>query len=191
MKTTTFIQNQLTNINTLFQDIVGGFSDQEWIARPAAGHNLVGYTAWHIPRIQDSFVQLWMRGIPELAHGAQWQQWQPLKRLGVGAGITLEQADEIAHTVQRADVLTYAAAVHQEITGWLNTIDDHDLDQIPDAAQHLAAYPEYQTPGFHKDTDGLLNKPIWNIFMRPCIGHVHRHLGELEVVKSVLRNQRP
>jgi AraC-like DNA-binding protein len=191
MKTTTFIQNQLSHINTLFQDIVGDITDREWITRPAQGHNLAGYTAWHIPRIQDSFVQLWIRGIPELAHGEQWQQWQHLKQSGVGVGITLEQADEIAHTVHRADVLTYAADVHQEITGWLKNLDENDLDQIPDVAQHLAVYPEYLTPGFHKETDSLYHKPIWNLFLRPCIGHVHRHLGELEVIKSVLRTRQP
>ncbi len=33
----------------------------------------------------------------------------------------------------------------------------------------------------------MLNQPTWNLLMRPCIGRIHRHLGELQLAKAVLR----
>ena len=187
MNTILFLQKQLSNIHTLYQEIVGDLSPQEWTSRPVEGQNLPGFTAWHLPRTQDSFIQTWIRGIPEVAHGERWMDWQRFIPYGIGAGITIEDADEIAHTVNRADVLAYENEVHQEIIAWLNALDENSLDQIPEAVRHLALYPEYQTPGFHEDTDSLLNQPEWALFIRPCIGHVHRHLGELQAVKFFLR----
>jgi hypothetical protein len=190
MNTTLFLQKQLSNIHSVFQEIVGNLNDQEWTSRPVPGQNLPGYTAWHLPRTQDNFVQTWIRGIPEVVHSERWMHWQRFKRFGIGAGITVEEADEIAHTVNRADVLAYADDVHHEIIGWLNELDENSLDHIPEAARHLSLYPEYQTPGFHKDTDSLLNQPEWALLMRPCIGHVHRHLGELQAVKVFLQTNK-
>ena len=90
---------------------------------------------------------------------------------------------------KRADVLEYANTVHQEISTWLKELDEGDLDQIPNIPQHLSRYPEYQTPGFIEEASGLFDQPIWSQLMRPCIGHIHRHLGELEVVKNILRTR--
>ena len=187
MNTTLFLQKQLSNIHSVYQDIVGDLNEQEWTSRFMPGQNLPGYTAWHLPRTQDNFIQTWIRGIPEVAHAERWNHWQGLKQFGIGAGITVEKADEIAHTVQRSDVLAYAADVHQAIIAWLKELDETGLDQIPEAVRHLSPYPEYQTQGYHADTDSLLNQPAWALLIRPCIGHVHRHLGELQAIKSILR----
>jgi hypothetical protein len=60
---------------------------------------------------------------------------------------------------------------------------------VPDVAAHLALYPEYQTEGYHTEMSGLYQQPTWTLFMRPCIGHIHRHLGELQLAKALLRAQ--
>ena len=187
MNMTTFLQNQFSNIQVNYQSIAGDLTDQEWVCRPAPGQNMLGYTAWHIPRTQDFIIQSWIRGLPEVAHSDRWTCWRSLKRLGFGAGIPLAGADEIARTVRRVDVLAYMSAVLQEIMAWLQEMDDTDLDQIPDPARHFSSFPEYQTPEFHEEADDLLNQPVWLLLMRPSIGHVYRHLGELESIKSILR----
>lgn len=187
MNTVAFIENQLVNIHNLYHEIVADFTEQEWTARLAPNQNLIGFTVWHMPRTQDSIVQLWTRGIPEVFHEARWSNWQSLQRLGIGTGVTQSEADEIAATVHLSETLAYEEAVHKEILTWLRQLNDTDLDQIPDIAAHLAEYPEYQAKGFRAETDAMRGQPIWNLFMRPCIGHLHRHLGELALLKAMLR----
>lgn len=187
MNAISYLEQQLTNIHAMLRAIAGDLTDEEWVARAAPGLNFLGATVWHIPRTQDLHVQTWIRGVPQVAHRERWAHWQPLQRLGTGAGISLAEADEIARSVRRAEVLEYAAAVHEETQHGLRDLNDTDLDQVPDIAGHLAPFPEYQTPGFVAEARGLFNQPIWAQLMRPCIGHVHRHLGEVEVLKEFLR----
>jgi hypothetical protein len=189
LNTVLYLEKQLANIHALFHDIAGDLTEQEWGSRLAPDQNKVAYIVWHIPRTQDNFVHLWMRGIPEVFHSPRWAHWQALQPLGIGIGITLPQSDEIAATVNLSDTLAYEEAVYQEILTWLRQLNNDDLDQVPDVNVHLAAYPEYQTKGFREETDNLRGQPVWNHFMRPCIGHVHRHLGELELAKALLRSR--
>jgi hypothetical protein len=189
MNITTYLQKQFANINAVFHSIADDLTDEEWLTRPAPGQNVIGYTVWHMPRTQDTFVQTWIRGIPEVVHDDRWTHWQSLKRLGIGIGISLGEADEIARGVKRTDVLEYADTVHQAVFAWLGESSESDLDQILDIRQRLAAFPEYQTPGFIEEVTSLYDQPVWGLLMRPCIGHIHRHLGELEVVKNILRAQ--
>jgi hypothetical protein len=190
MNTALYLQKQFANIHAIFHGMVEDLTDEEWVTRPAPGQNMLGYTVWHIPRTQDSFVQTWIRGSAEVVQRGRWADWRSLRRLGIGVGISLDEADEIARSIKRVDVLAYADAVHEEISAWLAERRDSDFDQVFDFRQRLAAFPEYQTPGFVEEVSNLYDQPIWGILMRPCIGHIHRHLGELEVVKSILRASR-
>ncbi len=187
MNAIAYLDKQLANINTLLHGIAGDLTAAEWLARPAPGQNRLGFTVWHIPRIQDTIVQAWIRGIPEIAHQDRWAAWHSLRPLGNGVGIPLADADRLAHEVQPADVMAYADAVHEANAAWLKSLSDEALDQVPDVARNLAPYPEYHTPGFVEEVKGLYAQPIWSLLMRPCIGHVHRHLGEIEVIKAILR----
>jgi len=182
-----YLQKQFANINAVFHSIVDDLTDEEWISRPASGQNMLGYTVWHIPRIQDAHVQTWIRGIPEVIRSDRWADWYHLKPLGNGVGISLEDADKVSYATKKSDVLQYADEVQKETSGWLATISEEDLDKLPEIQQHLSQFPEYQTPGYIEEAGGLFDQPIWSQLMRPCIGHVHRHLGELEIVKTILR----
>ena len=190
MDAITLFEKLLSDIHTVLHSAVDDLTEQEWKIRPAPGQNMIGFTVWHIPRIQDNIIQTWIRDMPELVHGGRWAHWQQLKHLGSGPGISLEEADEIAFTVQKGDVLTYADEVHIEILAWLLELSDDDLDRIPDAEKYLSPYSEYQTPGYHEEADSLLGQPIWGLLMYPCIRHVQQHLGELMLVKEILRGRK-
>ena len=187
MNLTAYLQKQFSNFNAVFHGIAGDLTDEEWIARPGPGQNMLGYTVWHIPRTQDNFLQAWIRGQAEIVRGERWAHWAHLKPLGIGVGITLEEADEIARSVRLADVMTYADEVHQAISTWLGEINEEVLDQVPNARAHLAAFPEYQTPGYMEEVHNLYDLPAWGLLIRPCMGHIHRHLGEVDITKDVLR----
>lgn len=187
MNATVYLQRQFANLNTVLHGVAGDLTDEEWVSRPAPGQNPIGYTVWHLPRTQDTFVQTWIRGMGEVAHTDRWAVWRPLRSLGAGIGVSLAEADHIAHSVKKVDVLAYADEVYQTIDAWLRTISDDDLDDLPDARQRLAAFPEYQTPGFDRDVRDLYEQPVWGLMIRPCTGHVHRHLGELQAIKRIVR----
>jgi hypothetical protein len=70
---------------------------------------------------------------------------------------------------------------------WLGEISEEVLDQVPNARAHLAAFAEYQTPGYMEEVNNLYDLPAWGLLIRPCMGHVQRHLGEVDITKDVLR----
>jgi hypothetical protein len=187
MRSTKLLEKILSNVHAMLHYAADDLTEQEWGTRIAPGQNMLGYIVWHSPRVQDNIIQIWIRGRPELAHSERWGHWEAFRHLGCGVGISLAEADEIALGVEKADVLAYADAVHQETRAWLQELSDDDLDRVPEAQINLSSYAEYQTPGFHEDTDSLLGQPIWGLLMRPCIGHVHRHIGELMTAKDVIR----
>ena len=187
MNVTTYLTKQFSNLNAVFHGLAGDLTEAEWVARPAAGQNTLGYAVWHMPRTQDHFLQAWIRGQAEVVEADRWVHWRSLKPLGIGVGITLEEADSIAHTVLLADVMNYADEVHQTMLAWLSEISEDLLDQVPAARQYLAAFPEYQTPGYLEEVKNLFDIPAWGLLIRPCMGHIHRHLGELEITKDILR----
>jgi hypothetical protein len=187
LDTPAFIEKQISNIHAIYRTTIADLTETEWRARLAPNQNRLGYIAWHIPRTQDSMVQLWIRGVPEVWHGPRWTEWHALRPLGLGIGISLAEADMIPEQIDREATLAYADAVHDEIVAWLRSTDAAALDPLIDVTARLAPFPEYQTAGFLSEMASLMEQPVWGRIMRPCIGHVHRHLGELETSKALLR----
>src|SRR2546423_827858 len=105
----------------------------------------------------------------------------------MSAGLSLEEANAIPHPVSRSEVLSYADAVHSTITNWLKQLSDGDLDMVPEMKAHMAVYPAYQLPGFRAETDDLLGLLVWRLLNSPCSGHMREHLGELQILKQILR----
>jgi hypothetical protein len=189
MNAVQLLGNQLRGMNATLHELADDLTDEEWHSRPSPSQNIVSFAAWHIPRVQDHFVHTWIRNIPELCTGEPWQAWHPLQKYGSGIGITLQEADLIAHLLQPKDILEYADTVTAGIVDWLLALPESELDRIPDAAAHLAPFLECHTKEYKADTDHLLGKPIWRLLSGPCISHVRGHMGELALQKTMLREQ--
>jgi len=180
---------QFKNFNGVLHYIADDLTEAEWFSRPASGQNTLGYFVWHITRTQDHFLQRWILGEAEIVENGHWNQWSRLKPFGIGVGITLEESDEIARTASLADTLIYADEVHEQILTWLGAIDESTLDVVPNAREFLKQFPEYQTHGYLEEISDLFDLPIWGLLIRPCMGHLHRHLGEIETTKDILRKR--
>ncbi len=187
MNVTTYLKKQFSNLNSVIHYYADDLTDEEWLTRPGPDQNRIGYTVWHMARAQDHFLHAWIRGTDEIVHGERWAKWHFLQPLGMGVGITLEESDEIASTAQLADVMVYADEVHQALMAWLTEINEEELDRVPNAQEYLSAFPEYQTPGYLEEINNLFGLPVWGLLIRPCMGHLHRHCGELEITKDILR----
>lgn len=190
MRSTDLIRQQLNGVHRMFHEVAENLSEAEWTLHALPDTNVIGFTLWHLPRIQDWAVQTAIRGVPEVICDPRWQRLGDPEAIGVGVGVSLEEADSIARSVTRADVCAYADAVHDEIMAWLDTLDDDSLDAVPDFERHHREHPIYQQPGFRAEIAHLIGAPTWRYLTGPCFGHWRGHFGELEILIQVMRSAR-
>jgi DinB family protein len=196
MNSIAMLRQQLHTVNLRFHHTAGDLTVDELTARPLPGVNPIGFILWHMARSQDWAVNTAIRGRPELIKLEPWS-WSPLAHPGIGTGFDEAEAHEVAREVELRPLLAYADAVHRDTVAWLESISEADLDAIPDVAAHDALYAEYQTPGFRAEMDGgpehddaVADKgglPAWIFLTSVALTHLHRHLGEVDLIKDLLR----
>ena len=192
------LRQQLHTVNLRMHHSAGDLTPTELTVRPFRGVNPIGFIVWHMARSQDWAVNTAIRGEPELIKLEPWS-WSILAHPGIGTGFTADEAEEVAREVDLKPLLAYADAVHQEVVGWLDSITEADLDAIPNVTAHDAPYPEYQTSGFQAEMDSgpehddaVADKgglPVWIFLTSVAVTHLHRHLGEVDLIKDMLRGR--
>jgi DinB family protein len=192
------LRQQLHTVNLRLHHSASDLTDHELTARPLTGVNPIGFILWHMARSQDWAVNTAVRGRPELIKLEPWS-WSPLAHPGIGTGFDHVEAVEVSREVELKPLLAYADAVHGDAVAWLDSITEADLDAIPDVAAHDAPFPEYHTPGFEAEMgtgpehdDAVADKgglPVWIFLTSVAITHLHRHLGEVDLIKDVLRRR--
>ncbi len=169
------LAQQLETVNLRIHHSARDLTPAELAARPLPGVNPIAFLLWHMARSQDCAL-----AVP-----------------GIGTGFELDEAARVAARFELHDLLEYVDAVHRDTVAWLHTVDEDFLDSIPDVAAHDARHAAYQTPGFRAEMDsgpehddamgrsgGL---PVWIFLTSVSVTHLHRHLGELDLVKDFLR----
>jgi len=189
---------QLDTVNIRLHHTAGDLTDDELVAQPLASVNPIGFIVWHMARSQDWAFNTAIRDVDELIRREPWRS-SIAAVPGMGTGFDAREVGEVARRVDLATLLAYADAVHSEAPAWLATQDESLFDAIPDAAAHYSRFPEYQTPGFlaemgsgpeHDDAVGRKGGlPGWVYLTSVAVTHLHRHLGEVDLVKGVLRRR--
>jgi DinB family protein len=190
------LRQQLHTVNLRLHHSAGDLTPSELTARPLPRVNPIGFILWHMARSQDWAINTAVRGQPELIKLEPWS-WSSLAHPGIGTGFDATEAVEVAREVELKPLLAYADAVQQHATAWLESLSEADLDSIPDVAAHDAPYPEYHTPGFEAEMgggpehdDAVADKgglPAWIFLTSVAVTHLHRHLGEVDLIKDLLR----
>ena len=189
---------QLDTVNIRLHHTASDLAAAELVAQPLAVVNPAGFILWHMARSQDWAVNTALRDAPEVITQEPWRQ-TALAVPGIGTGFDAAAAAAVARRVGVDELLANADAVHTQAVEWLGTQDESMLDEIPDVTAHDARHPEYQTPGFRAEMDsgpehddavgrkgGL---PAWVFLTSVAITHLHRHLGEVDLLKDVLRQR--
>jgi DinB superfamily len=190
------LQQQLHTVHLRLHHSAGDLTAAELTARPLPQANPIGFILWHMVRSQDWAVNTAVRGTPELIKREPWS-WSLLAHPGMGTGFDASEAEEVSREVELRPLLAYADAVHAEIVAWLDSISEANLDAIPDVAAHDGPHPEYQTAGFRAEMDsgpehddavaGKGGLPVWIFLTSVALTHLHRHLGEVDLLKDLLR----
>ena len=147
-------------------------------------------------RSQDWAANTAIRDEPEMITRDPWSR-STIAVPGIGTGFEAGQAIDVSRRVDLNTLLAYADAVHADITSWLRNEDESLLDEVPDAGAHDGRHPEYLTAGFraemssgpeHDDAVGRKGGlPAWIYLTSVAVTHLHRHLGEVDLLKELLR----
>jgi hypothetical protein len=160
-------------------------AEPRWTARAFEGASRPGFVLWHCARIIDWGVHTVVRGVPEVGSQPQWRD-RVRYDMGHGAGLTDQEADGVAAAVSATDVVEYANALRDAIASWLDTVDDADLDRVPDLRGRNQSHPRYLTPAAWEEIESLEGVPAWQVLARPCVAHIRVHAGELETLAQLL-----
>jgi hypothetical protein len=157
-----------------------------WLTRAFDSASLPGFVLWHCARVLDWAVHAVVRDTVEVGEAREWRE-RIRYDLGHGAGLTREQADDAARTVGPEDIASYAAALRESITDWIDTITDNDLDGPADVRRAAQRNPLYATAAAWEEVEGLHGVPVWQVLARPAVSHIRMHMGELELLSAMLR----
>src|SRR5215471_436926 len=187
MQAIELLRIQYSSVNAIFHTVADDLTAQEWITRLLPETNLPGFDLWHVARTQDWALHTLVRGLPEMNQDSRWAGKGALSTPGFGVGMSREQADRLAHEVNKAEVLAYADAVHAALLEWFLSVGDEVLDQQPDIPLHHRTHPEYQTPSMQSEVPWLDQRPhVWRCLL-PWPTHARGHLSELDLMKRLWR----
>src|ERR1051326_7465136 len=112
MLATELLQRQFSSVNMIFHDVADDLSPEEWTTRMLPDTNLPGFDLWHAARTQDWALHTLVRGVDEVIREPRWANQGALATVGLGVGMTREEADRLAFEVTKEAVVAYADAVH-------------------------------------------------------------------------------
>ncbi|MEA2684474.1 MAG: hypothetical protein QOK05_2802 [Chloroflexota bacterium] len=174
---------QLRGSGALVREATHDMAGANWARSIVPGANPAGFIAWHMARAIDWAVQCGMRGIPEVATRDEFSALEP--GLGIGVGLTLEEATALAARIEPETVATYSKTVVEASSEWLSAAPVEVLTARTGLAANQAKLAHYRTQAHLEEVHNLLDIPNWQLLMRPAGGHIRAHAGELELLGGV------
>ncbi len=185
MDLATYVIRQMEGVRGALGGLLDGVTPGDWTAAAAPGQNPIGFTAWHVPSIQDWAINTWMRNQPTVRSRPEWAA-KGMSESFLPIGMDVEVAQAIARATEPAGVLTYADAVLEEARSYLATFKADDFDRLPPNKAHFAD-ARYDHPGYRAEVDDMYEQPFWRVFAGACTGHCRGHIGELELALALVR----
>ena len=182
-------RNQLQGSFSLITEVANDTTDEEWTAQAFEGQNPAGFTLWHCVRCLDWGVNCAISGVPEVASEPRWRGMLA-STAWFGYDVTLETARQVAASVKRAKLMDYAGEVQSSMMSWLDSQTENNLDSVPDLRNN------YQSNGMYLSTARLeawieedRGTPVWQFIAGTCVGHIRRHMGEVQALLQVMRSR--
>ena len=177
----------MEGVRSILGSLVEGVPQDVWESAVGPGQNPIGFTAWHVPSIQDWAINTWMRNTPTVRSRPDWEaKGMMTSFLPIGMG--LQGAQEVARATKPEDVLAYADAVLEEARSLLASMTTEKFDELPQNMLHLRD-SRYEAPGYLADVSDMYEQRYWRLFLGACTGHCRGHLGELELALSLVKGR--
>ncbi len=184
------LHRQTRSVSGLVGQLVAALDEGDLARRVVPGANMIGFTLWHILRVQDWAVHTLVRGEPEVAFGLEWAGPADPAMSQVGYEVGLEVADEISRALTTAGLKDYTEALGASLDAWFGSVDDDLLQSSPDVTGHQPAAPGYQGTAYRELVEGYVDIPAWRFLAGSAYAHGLVHAGDVDLqVDAVLRER--
>ena len=89
------------------------------------------------------------------------------------------------------DLTAYVAELRSHVGGWIDDASDADLGRTVDVRRACETNPRYLTDAAWAEVENLDGVQRWQFLVRPCVGHIRVHIGEVGTLLTVLRAEGP
>jgi len=186
MNTADLLRNRVAAIAGAARDLRADTASLDWTRPLLPGTSPLGLTFWHLPRTLDWVVNTCILDRPEVADGPAYGNLPDADRFGFGTALSPEAVAAVAGGVDRAELETYADAVHTQVDEFLASLSDADFDRVvSEFADRQGRRPAYSTPGALEQVKHLQALPLGVLFARPGMAHLTTHLGEIDLIKQL------
>ena len=181
------LRAQLDGSFELINEVASETSDAEWTAQVLSDMNPPGFTLWHCVRCIDWAINCEIRGAEEVAGQTEWKG-RLAQDAWFGYEVSLDKACEVAVSVSRPALLEYARDVKANVTPWLDTISEDELEAVPDIDRNYRSSAMYtNVPQLDRWIEEDAGTPAWRLLAGACIGHVRTHAGEVRAQNQIFR----
>ena len=156
--------------------------------RPHPRTNSIAWVLWHIARCEDAGVARFVADQPQVFDHGNWGVMLNLPWRHHGSDMTLVEVDELNARIDLAALQAYMQAVHAQTHTVLAQIDAYNLDaQLPESLVRQVVVSEGLAV---RNADGFVtNYTGWSVgkcLMTFALTHPYQHVGEMEVIASLL-----
>ena len=125
-----FIADALARESEFLLAALDGLTPDELAWQPAPNANSIGWTLWHMVRVEDMWIQFFAQFQTEIWERDGWNDKFGLPTRDNGFGHT---ADQVANfpRINLAEFLHYRAAVRQATLDYLATLSPDDMHIVP------------------------------------------------------------
>lgn len=160
-----FIEDALSREQQLLAEVVQDLTPEELAWRPGPEANTMGWTLWHMLRVEDMWVQFFTQGQLELWERDGWHQKFGLPTRDNGFGHTAEQVAAFP-ALDLATLLQYGEAVRAGTLEYLRNLGPQDFESVPRERR-----PDVSVAAM----------------FRQLMGELYQHLGQLAYLKGLKR----
>jgi hypothetical protein len=165
-----FIEDSLNRQNQLLTEAVSDLTPAELAWQPGPQSNPIGWTLWHLLRVEDMWVQFFAQRRTEIWERDGWHETFGLPPRDNGFGHTTEQVSSFP-ALALTPLLQYGEAVRAGTLEFLRGLDPAGLAATPWADRPNMWWHDF---------------PVVDMF-RQIIGELYQHLGQIAYLKGIQR----
>lgn len=165
-----FIQDSLDQEYQLLTEVVQDLTAAELAWQPGPQSNSIGWTLWHMQRVEDMWVQFFAQRRAELWERDGWHERFGLPTRDTGFGHTPEQVAGWPSLDLNA-LLQYGEAVRAGTLEFLRGLDPAGFAATPWSDRPNMWWHDF---------------PVGGMF-RQIIGELYQHLGQIAYLKGIQR----